>query len=87
MASRRGRLPPSEITAALADFSAMPIDLDRQSIAGACSSSLTFAERHRLTVYDAAYLELAIRLGLRLATLDGELARAAKSEGVEVIGA
>jgi predicted nucleic acid-binding protein len=43
------------------------------------------AERHRLTSYDAAYLELAMRLNLPLATLDGELRRAAQAENVPLI--
>ncbi len=40
------------------------------------------AQRHRLAVYDATYLELAIRLGIPLATLDQRLAAAAQSEKV-----
>ena len=43
---------------------------------------LTLARRHRLTVYDAAYLELAQREGVQLATLDETLERAARLEGV-----
>jgi predicted nucleic acid-binding protein len=48
---------------------------------------LTISRRHRLTVYDAAYLELAIRSGLPLATLDAALVRAAQAEQVPLIGA
>ena len=44
------------------------------------------AERHRLTLYDAAYLELALRRGLPLATLDRELRAAARGEKVKVLG-
>jgi len=44
------------------------------------------AVQHRLTVYDAAYLELALRRGLPLATLDQELRAAAESEKVKVLG-
>ncbi len=44
-------------------------------------------ERHRLTLYDAAYLELAKRRSLALATLDVELRRAAKAEQVALLGA
>lgn len=47
---------------------------------------LELARRHRLTVNDAAYLELARREGIALATLDRELADAAKAERVELIG-
>ena len=42
--------------------------------------------RYGLTVYDAAYLELALREGIDLATLDAELADAARAEGVSLIG-
>ncbi len=47
---------------------------------------LALARRHRLTVYDAAYLELAIREGSPLATLDTALMRAARGESVPLIG-
>jgi predicted nucleic acid-binding protein len=47
---------------------------------------LTLARRHRLTFYDAVYLELAQREGLALATLDNELIKAAPLEGVRLIG-
>jgi len=47
---------------------------------------MTLARRHRLTVYDAAYLELALRERLDLATLDENLAEAARREGVAVVG-
>ena len=43
------------------------------------------AEKHALTAYDAVYLELALRTGLPLATLDGPLRKAAKDEGVRVL--
>lgn len=47
--------------------------------------TLSLAERHKLTVYDAAYLELALRLGAPLATFDAALAEAARAEGVHVL--
>lgn len=50
------------------------------------SAVLGLARRHRLTVYDAAYLELALRTALPLATLDAALATAARSEGARVLG-
>ncbi len=43
------------------------------------------AARYRLTAYDAAYLDLALRLGLPLATLDADLKKAAQAEGVTVV--
>ena len=47
---------------------------------------MTLARKHRLTAYDAAYLELALREGIALATLDAELERAARAEGVTLVG-
>jgi predicted nucleic acid-binding protein len=47
---------------------------------------MRFAERHKLTLYDAAYLELAQRRGLPLATLDTQLCDAAAAEGVILLG-
>ena len=46
---------------------------------------MTLARRHKLTFYDAAYLELAQREGIPLATLDKELAQAARAEGVPLV--
>jgi predicted nucleic acid-binding protein len=47
---------------------------------------LTLARRHRLTVYDAAYLELPLREALPLATLDEALVAAARAEGMPLVG-
>jgi hypothetical protein len=47
---------------------------------------ISLARRHRLTVYDAAYLELTLREALPLATLHKALASAARAEGVSLIG-
>ncbi len=58
------------------------VDLEPRIISG---SVLTLALRHRLTVYDASYLHLAITLSLPLATLDRELVIAAPKENVELI--
>ncbi len=64
----------------------LPITIDDDTIEYAWSTSAHLAERHRLTIYDAAYLELAQRMSLPLATLDGELRAAARSVGVDVLG-
>lgn len=50
------------------------------------TTTVALADRHRLTIYDATYLELAIRRGLPLATLDQELRVAAEREGVPLLG-
>ncbi|MGO4128246.1 type II toxin-antitoxin system VapC family toxin [Inquilinus sp. YAF38] len=81
---RRGRLDAADTHRALALLEDLPILIDR---APDDSLILTLARRHRLTVYDAAYLELALRNGLPLATLDAELSVAARAENVELLGA
>ena len=57
-------------------------ETDRQ----AWGTTLRLTERHRLTLYDAAYLELAMRRGLPLATLDDELRAAANAEAIALLG-
>lgn len=79
-------MPPSG-NATLTDLALLPISLDLKTDCQAWGATLQVAENHRLTLYDAAYLELALRRGLPLATLDGELRSAAKAEGVVVLGA
>ena len=51
------------------------------------SEILALARRHRLSLYDAAYLELAKRQGFPLATLDGDLIEAARAEAVPLVTA
>lgn len=80
---RRGRIDQAKTQRALELLASLPIRLDHDAEEAAL---LALARRHRLTVYDAAYLELAQRQGLSLATLDDELARAARAEKVVLIG-
>lgn len=84
MAERRGRFTETETARALRELKALPISLDQ---APDENSVLALARGHRLTVYDAAYLELAVREGLPLATLDRGLMRAAGAESVPLVGA
>ena len=69
----------------LARLAQLPIDVDRQAVAP--SESLALALRFSLSSYDAAYLELALRKQLPLATKDGDLAAAARAAGVGVVAA
>ena len=71
----------------LSDLSDFPIHVDQETHQQAWGTTVRLAERRGLTVYDAAYLELAMRRGLPLATLDEELRAAAVSEGVQLLGA
>jgi len=80
---RRGRLREQDTTRFLRDIARVVITIDRlPDEAGV----LALARRHRLTVYEAAYLELAVREAVPLATLDAALAEAARRESVPVLG-
>lgn len=80
---RRGRIAEADTAAFLLDIGRLAITIDR---APDDSTTLMLARRHRLSVYDASYLELALRLGLPLATLDKELREAAVASGVTLLG-
>ncbi len=84
VAIRRDRLTHARARSMLARVSAMSIVFDPLPDGDAI---LALATRHRLTFYDAVYLELAMREGMPLATLDNALAKAAVSEGVRLIAA
>lgn len=86
MGIRRGRHDTAFRTSTLADLALLPIRVDPDTDRHAWGATLQLAERHRLTLYDAAYLELALRRTLPLASLDAELRAAAQAEGVIVLG-
>ena len=62
------------------------ISLDVATFAHAFTDTLQLARRYKLSAYDASYLELAIRRGIPLATLDEDLQKAAKKAGVKRFG-
>ena len=64
----------------------MDIVVDGSTFAHAFSGTLQLARRYKLSSYDASYLELALRLGMPLATLDGDLQKAARTAGVKRFG-
>jgi predicted nucleic acid-binding protein len=82
VSERRGRIDAAGTAAFLADLGRLPIHIDSRPES---EIVLTLARKHRLTAYDAAYLELALRLDAPLATLDRPLAIAAAAEGVDLI--
>jgi predicted nucleic acid-binding protein len=86
MAVRKRRIDPDFRRAALADLAILDISTDPQTDSHAWTDTLNLADQLHLTVYDAAYLELAQRRILPLATLDGELRTAATAIGVTVLG-
>lgn len=86
MGVRRNRHDAGFRDATLSDLGLLPIYLDPDTNEHAWGATLRLAELHRLTVYDATYLELALRRGLPLATLDHELRAAAEAEKVKLLG-
>jgi predicted nucleic acid-binding protein len=86
MSVRRGRVDAAFRDATLADLEFLPIQTDLDTEKHAWQATLRLAERHRLTLYDAAYLELAMRRRLPLASLDRQLRAAASAESVTLLG-
>jgi predicted nucleic acid-binding protein len=85
MGVRRGRHDAVFRDAMLADLALLPIRLDPETDLHAWGATARLAARHRLTLYDAAYLELARRRDLPLATLDEERRAAARTEDVPLL--
>jgi predicted nucleic acid-binding protein len=79
---RRGRCTSADVANWFAYLSALPVVVDAETEARAWAETIDLARQHTLTEYDAAYLELAIRTGLPLATLDAKLGAAAAAAGV-----
>ena len=86
MGVRRRRINASFRDATLADLELLPIQTDPETEKHAWHATLQLSQRHRLTIYDATYLELAMRRRLPFATLDRELRIAAKAESVALLG-
>ncbi len=86
MGVRKGRTDAAFRDAAFADLALLPIAVDPETDRQAWGTTAKLAARHRLTLYDAAYLELARRRSLPLATLDQELRTAAEAEEVMLLG-
>ena len=84
VSERRKRITEVMSAAFLRDLGLLPIRLES---ARDEAILMTLARKRKLTVYDAAYLELAKREGLPLATLDRDLEKAAIAEGVALFGA
>ena len=83
---RRGRIKAADSAAFIAMIEELPISPDPSTGARALHETISLARAHRLTAYDAAYLELAMRLGLPLATGDRSLRAAAQRVGVLLLG-
>jgi predicted nucleic acid-binding protein len=81
-ASRRGRLDDPSVVAFLVTLRALDIVAEELSIAEQWSEALPLIRQYRLSAYDAAYLALAKRVSVSLATFDSQLRLAAQTEGV-----
>lgn len=79
---RKGRTTPADSAHLLAILGTFPIIVDAETAARAWVGTMHQARDHNLSSYDASYLELAMRPGLPLATLDEKLRTAAKAVGV-----
>lgn len=84
-AERRGRITMAAAAARLELLGALPIATDDGTPLRLLRDVVALARAENLTTYDAAYLELAIRRALPLATKDRRLQQAAKRIGVEIL--
>ncbi len=82
---RRGRLTEAQSTRFVQVLQGLPIALDQGAVTGAWDRVLTVGREQDLSAYDASYLELAMRRGLPLATLDARLTDAARRVGVPLV--
>jgi len=81
----KGSLAAAKAEDILVELRSLRIVADEESGARAFTDVHRLAVAYRLTSYDAAYLELAMRRNLSLATLDADLVRAAKSAGLQLV--
>ena len=86
-AVRRGRVDAAFRDASISDLALLDIVIDQETDGHAWAATLQLSDRFRLTTYDAAYLELARRRDLPLASLDRELRAAARAVGTALLGA
>jgi len=86
MAERKGRITPTQSDAFIADLGKLGIERDNDAPDRAFTHLLALCRTHRLTSYDAIYLDLAMRRRLPLATLDDDLRRPARKLGIDLLG-
>jgi predicted nucleic acid-binding protein len=87
LSERRRRITPAASTEFIAMIETLTIVVDDETPSHAFGRVLDLAREERLTAYDAAYLELAMRLGIPLASKDNDLCDAAERLGVRVLRA
>jgi len=84
-AVKRGRLSEAKAAAKVAALMSLPLRYDSLTHQLAFTGAYLLARKYKLTSYDAAYLELALRLGAPLATNDEDLAEAARKAAVTIL--
>ena len=82
-AEAKGLVTEARSGAFLEMLEGVDIEVDASTSAHALSDTLHLARRYKLSAYDASYLELALRLGMPIATLDEDLQKAAKKSGIK----
>jgi len=82
---RRKLLTPELTEIFIADLNRLPVELDQPAPANVFDRTQALCRKHRLTAYDAAYLEIAMRDWYSLATVDDDLRRAAIAERVPIL--
>ena len=82
MAERRRRITSDGVAQALSLVNGLPLEEDAETAEQIPARTFALARKHGLTIYDAAYLELAQRHGAVLATFDAQLSKAASKEKV-----
>lgn len=85
MAERRKRATQADITEAMGLVALLPVHIDGETAHKAGSGTAALARQYGLTIYGAAYLELAMRRGASLATTDHALGKAARAAGVTIL--
>jgi predicted nucleic acid-binding protein len=85
VAERRKRITTAQVASMLQRIASLPITVDPIRVDRAFGQILAAAREQKLTEYDAAYLELAMREGLPLATLDDQLRQGARSAGAALV--
>jgi predicted nucleic acid-binding protein len=86
MAERRKRVKPPEIRRFVELLDGLTVIIDSQSVTESVSNILPIAREYGLSAYDAAYLDVAVRHGAPLATLDSALRKAGQKAGIEIFG-
>lgn len=85
MALKRKRISSAELNEAHAVIGALGLEVDGLGASHIWPDASQLARRHDLTLYDALYLELAMRRGLPLASFDKNLCRAALAAGAPLV--